>query len=245
MHTIIKFRVYCETEAQWVETWTEKETITVCPNNNTHQINDASIQEMTRTTEVEVKIKQESTETGGHFTMENYSMNIQPNETKSMDISWKFPVSVKVIYVIPDLRYPDNTITGIAAPQTIIGAILSDVESGSKTVAVNNTVTENIKIGYECFIGNEFVGRITSVDKALNVISFTDPIQTSKAANSLVRMQISVVKDLPVGHIFSGNTIGANNLSSKYIPKDMKIRCIYTNRYAQEIDFKFCIEYMY
>lgn len=42
MTDLYKYRVYCDTESQYVTTWMEAE-LTVCPNNNTHTITSGSI----------------------------------------------------------------------------------------------------------------------------------------------------------------------------------------------------------
>lgn len=43
MTTVNKYRIYCNTENAWVETWAESEP-TVCPNNNGHSVNNNSVQ---------------------------------------------------------------------------------------------------------------------------------------------------------------------------------------------------------
>ena len=39
---LYKYRVYCETESAWAETWGE-EPVLVCPNNNGHTVTSGSV----------------------------------------------------------------------------------------------------------------------------------------------------------------------------------------------------------
>ena len=43
MTTVNKYRIYCNDESNWIETWSEN-IITVCPNNNSHSVNSNSVQ---------------------------------------------------------------------------------------------------------------------------------------------------------------------------------------------------------
>lgn len=51
MTTITKYRIYCNTESNWVESWSETE-ISVCPNNNSHDVNSNSLQELESISEI-------------------------------------------------------------------------------------------------------------------------------------------------------------------------------------------------
>ena len=133
MTTIIKYRIYCNTDDKWEETWRSSDdpTLTVCPVNNTHEINGSSLQELETISESVIKIDEEGTEhsTGKHFRSESYTI-IAPTGTSLHQYTWEKPISVCEIKFGASKEHFGDIVNNKIGGHIPVGYLTASVETG-------------------------------------------------------------------------------------------------------------------
>ena len=212
--TIKKWRIFCNTENLWSEGWLEQEP-TVCFNNNTHTANLNSVQILEETEKVEVKIQREDISTGGNYNIQGYSMTIAANTTEILPVSWKFPINVLSVHCQSNDLNIGDTLDAIIRPKTLVGVNTVELVQGASTVSVNSTVIENCKIGYDIYIADEALGRVTSIDAVNSTVTFENTSLITYSPGTYIYLELRIVRDFNLGYYY-GNDFGAFN-GNKYI----------------------------
>jgi hypothetical protein len=241
--SVSKWKIYCQEEQQWTEGWSVESPIK-CFNNNLHEVNLNSIQELESTHLLRVKIEEESIETGGHYTVEGHCMTIQPNAVTTYDISWPFPVSVTVVNIQSKAENVGDTLSSIVGYKTICGVVTSNIGVGQTQISVTSTVIVNVKIGFEIYIGSEFLGRIVAIDAPNFFITMETPTTIYHPIGSPVYTQVRAIRNYQLG-MYSGNELGVSNIGGKYLKTGTLTKIFYTNNSNEEKKFRFSIEYLF
>lgn len=239
MTTVIQYRVYCNTEAVYYETWNTSDP-SVCPNNSAHGIDPDKTVELMDISEEAVKIKEETSAegtTGGHFQASSIGFNATANSVTTADFSYPTAIGpLSIEYVTTD-DHEGDLLTVQVAPQTIIGAITSNVEANSKVAFMSSTVHDNSFVGafLELTDGVQLndIGRIISMHSANGMVEFETATSNTFVYTSptYVRQSIHMIHNLEFGpahrHVHGESKIGAS-----YIPANTTIRVKYTNNSA-------------
>jgi len=237
MTTVYNYRLYCNYESKFVELW-DTDTPTVCPNNNTHEINEASITVIGTASEEAVVIKEEISAagtTGGHYQATSIGLDITANTTAQADFTYPIPIGpLSIEFMTKDIHEGDE-ISVTVAPNTIIGALTADVSSNVSGISVSNTVVENTFVGafLDLFDGvnNNSLNRIKEIYKNNNHIIMESPTVSSFSATSptYVRQSIKMMHNVEIGPA-GRYMLGESKIGASYIPAETTIRLTYSNK---------------
>jgi hypothetical protein len=246
MAELSKWRVFCVTENGWSYGWLEtgSDAPTTCFNNTSHQVNTGSISVIDTTENLTVKIKQETVETGGNFKSKGYSFVAGANTSTTLSVSWPYPVTACAVHIQTTEAQMGDVLNAIVGPKTIVGVIVSPAYVGNTVVSVNSTVFKNSYVGYEAYIGSQFVGEILELNPDLFTVKFSIPLTVDLPLNSYFKIQMRIIDSHMLGHTV-GNDIGATNIGGKSVPKNLPTHVIYKNNSDFEKTFCFTIEYLY
>jgi hypothetical protein len=244
-------RVFCNTESTFVTGWSE-ETLTYCPNNNTHDYDPSSITIIDTVTEDEVIVQEEETKTGGRYaaTTAVLKTNNVPDVTTIVSFSWPFPVNVLAsTFITKDIMEGDILNVNIAK-NTTVGAIAANVSAGATSMFVTDTVVENSATGiYMRLVGgttvNE-VGRIINVYSNNNLVTFETPTSNSFSVFSPTYCQITakLADNFTIGTA-GRYVMGESKIGGNYVPANVVADFEYTNKGNTEKSLYFVLEYLY
>lgn len=241
--SVSKWKIYCQEEEQWTEGWSV-EPPTKCYNSILHEVNSNSVQELETTQLLKVKIEEESIPTGGFYTVEGHCMTIQPSAVTTYDVSWPFPVSVTVVNIQSLEENIGDTVDSIVGYRTICGVVTSNIELGQTQISVTSTVINNVKIGFEIYIGSEFLGRVLAIDAPNFFITVENPTTVYHPIGRPVFTHVRAIKNYQLG-MNTGNELGVSNIGGKYLKTGTVTRIFYTNNSEVQKKFRFSIEYLF
>ena len=253
--SVNKWRVFCEDGDGWVEGYRSADLgpPTTCFYNNTHTIttsgsNAPQLLEVINNSMVTVR--EETIPVSGHIRIETVKLDVGPNEVHVKDLSWPFDIAPLSLTIhAEDINKGDHFQLDVA-PDTVVGAITSDVTTGNTVINVSPTVIENINIGFYCdlFDGvqKENLGHVLDIDRINSKITVETPntLTFSAASPTYVMMTVRYIgpHEFGVGgHI----SIGETKIGASYIAKHRNVRVTYTNNSDVEKDLTVLIEYLY
>lgn len=181
----------------------------------------------------EVKVLEESVDitkrTGGNYKGYGLKMDIGADlGDYSMDFSFPYPISLTSTEFTPSNDMIGDCFDVLVAPDTIIGAITSNVSTDDTIINVSPTVVQNLKIGYLLKINGDTVGYVIAINTANNTVTISDPIVNPHIAGTLVSMSVELTKDIWL-HGESRVELGANDIGGSYLPANTNIRFTYHN----------------
>jgi hypothetical protein len=259
--SVNKYQIFCITEGTWVSSYGTEEPHH-CANDQTHIINDDSIQLLETISNTTVIISEESIPTGGHFKSRTIECNIPAGVTGiETDYDHIFPYDVSMLNVFfnTDDIHNGDTVSAHVSPLTLIGMITEDYDMGvTTTMHVSPSTIEHIFIG--CYIdlysgitgGN--VGCVTQVDKLTNTITMCEISDLSEMAEMVEMSEFPTgsyvhltVKMIDKFHLEANRRIilGGNKIGSSFVPANTIGRIKYTNNSGDAKRFIFGIEYLY
>lgn len=244
--SIIRWQIYCNTEGGWTQGLLDQ-TVgppSVCFNNPTHIINPNSPQQLDATQLLNVKVIQEDIPTGGHYTTEGFSMTIPPLTTQTLPVSWPMKTTCTLVHVMSNIDNLHDILNAVVNPHTLIGGITTNIDINSNIAYVNVTVIANIKIGFECYIGSEHLGRVIGIDSTNSKITFENVTSISHTAGEPVYTEMKIIRNLPLG-MNNGYDLGSSSLGGKYLKENVITNIIYTNNSNVEKTFRFSVEYLF
>lgn len=251
MTTITKYRIYCETIGQWVETWRETPP-TTCPINDTHTVNGNSVQELETISPNTVKIDEESVgkTTGKNFRAESYTM-ICPTGTSVHTYQWVRPISVCETNFISTDEHIGDFVNNYVGGNSPVGVLTTGIETGANILPVSQTVIDNTFIGYKIIIKTGATGPTSYEFGELLIHNTVDNELTteltasqSHPAGSYIFFQSQIMKNYKI--VSSGfHGIGINRKSSSYLPENTPSNIHYTNNGTGTKEITFFVEYLY
>lgn len=245
--SVLKYRVYCQTEEEYTYTWGEG-LPTTCPNNNAHTIDDSTITILDTINTNSVIIQQESTPTGGNYRAESKMIEIDANETKTVDTQWPYPLSVLTLTLYAKEANDGDIVNTFVAPGTVVGVVTQNASQGATTLSVNSTVTDNIGNGYRVNIfdgqTSTFLGECISVDKHAGTIIIDTPVAEAITAGVYVQICINNIKNFAL----RGNTVyelARKTIGASSLPANATVRLQYENTTNEAKTFFYMMEYYY
>lgn len=245
MTTVNKYRIWCNTEADYVYSWSETEP-TTCPTDPAHSIN-TSLTTIVDTVETSRVIVEDYTV--GYFETSHVVMNIPvgtPGDIEEIDIEWPMDILLWRTILKPTSDMIGDFITVVAGPETTIGVAAATVNVSDTTISVNSTVTDNIWRGFlvtlDDTVNKDVCGRCTDVDKIAGTISFQTATANSFAAGTPVKISIYVLDAIELIDTDSID-IGLKGIKGKTLSKGTKLRIYYTNNSGTSKTLRWRIEY--
>lgn len=251
--TVFYYRMFCETENDYVYVWNDKRP-SKCPNSSAHTIRNNSVTITRRVAQSDVKVLEEDPDdggvTGGHFAVKSLPMTIGPSETKTATHTWPHAISVFAIEFISSANQLGDVVDVYINPEATIGALSGDVASGATVLPVTDSVLVYARVGFEITlddgVNNEALGAITAIDTATNEITVETATTNAFAAATptAVKMTVHMMQNYTFGHGGPVN-IGESKIGGSYIPANTPIRVVYQNKTAETKHFNPSIEYLY
>jgi hypothetical protein len=250
MATIYKYRIYCSTDSKYEYQWNEEEP-NKCPVNTSHSINTGL------TTIVEIRepnlitIKEEDTPTGGHFCTEVVKIEATANVITTVDSSWPFPITGLLVSFITNDTHEGDSVDIAVAPDTIIGAITSNMTSGNVIANVQQSVIDNISVGFYVTlwdgVNTHNCGRVINKNTVDKQITIEIPTTTDFLITRTTYVKITpyYVKNFELGPPWKYD-FGTSKIGGTYIPSNTIVRVLYHNT-SPETDkiIRAQVEYLY
>lgn len=249
---IYKYRVYCITEADYIETWAMTEP-TVCPNVNTDTIDQTSWTIVDKVSEEVVQVKEEDTPTGGHFIAECLDFDVPASAgDHNFDLSWPINIAILSTSVAATDGNVGDKIEVMGSPDTVIGGITADVNVGDTTINVQPTIFAYAKVGYNVSLLNASngqisqLGRILSMDPVAGTVIMETASDKAHSAAAPTYFRITVCRIHNFRFAISGlYTIGVAKIGASYLPANTPVRVIYNNVDGLAKKLAFYVEYLY
>jgi hypothetical protein len=247
-NTIYKYRIFCQTENNFVTTW-DKTQPTVCPNNNSHTIDTSSITITEQIADNNVNIIQSQPGfTNGFYIVEGWTLVIPANSSAYKDVSWPYNTSIMTMNLQPSTDNIGDTVNAYAGPDTTIGIITQTLAQNVSVINVNSTVLQNIKLGYNVSIVNNTqninMGDCISIDTVNSRITCNTVASESIAPGSYIKVSRHIIKNFT----FTTNNIinlANKSVSSTAFPANTIARLVYKNNSNTEKTFVYNSEYVY
>ena len=257
------FRIYCETDDKWEYLWNDPDIgITQCPTNNGHTVSlDSESPQQLIEEQAYVKIKEEVTPdglpaTGGHYFVETIIIDVEPGVTAFFNKSFPYPIGLIDVHFTSEENMRGDEIIACMACDTIIGALVADIEPGVTAtdygINVSDTVAQNVDVGYEIdlFDGvkSSELGLITKIHSSgINqdrLIMTKGPSETFLASSpTYIRMNIPMANLIigPPQHYY----MGQSSVGGQYVPTSINGRFIYKNNEGSAKKLYVNLEYFY
>lgn len=252
MSTIYKYRINCQTDG-YTYVWAETEP-SVCPVNTAHTITAADTTIIETNKPDVISIKEETTATNGIYKTIGYCLPIPSGNVGNIttqSVSFKLPMNLMDAWFFANEEHVTDEITVAIAPDTIIGVITSNIQSGETVLPVSSTVIDNSFTGYDVGLYNgatsEALGMIMahdSVNGNITVENATSIGWNTSPLTTYVRMTPILIDhcimNSPGKYMFAEKKIGG-----KYFPANTAIEVRYKNNEGNAKNFIFNIEFLY
>lgn len=258
MTNVTNYRIYCETESDWVEGWGASEP-TTCYNDTAHTVNANSVQDLQTVSDSLVIVQEESISTGGNLQLESYTFDVPSSgttgEITTFGITYPIPVNLLSFTVCPTDKNIGDCVSADVGYHTTIGAITENVDmgvSGGITgFGVSQTVMDYLNLGYQVTLTNGVtsceMGRCIMKDVVNNKISteFSSITDFSVASPTYVQQTVEMVRNLYFPYSTVPLHLGDDKIGASYIPANTVGRVHYTNNDGMAKKFTFYIEHLY
>ena len=220
-----KYRIYCETEAIFVEAWSEVQQ-TTCPNNNTHTIdpNKTVLVDLSNFGKTSIKQTFSEGESQDSYRLFSFYTDIQPLETKVISLQLPIDVNMFAVDVITRKSNIDDSYDVHVDKNTLIGYVVSN--SITNILSVSPTVIEYTKIGF--YISLDMVNYyiITHIDSINETITIETSINSS--IGDPVYLTYYMIKNRIIKH-FGSYPMGTSIIGSNRILKSQRGELTYRN----------------
>lgn len=243
--TLIKWNIFCVTENQFSSGWLEDSEgqPTSCFNNTAHVVNTELTAIIETTEKITVKLQREDIPTGGHYNCEGFSFMIKAYSTNFIEVKWPFPVNILSVHSQTSESQLEDVLNATVNPKTLVGVTTDTGVIGTNTLTVNETVINNLKIGFDVYIIDDYLGRIIEVNSQNSTISFENELENEYSSGSSIYGELRIIRNYNFGYN-SGNDFGAFN-GNKYLPTNTITKVCYTNTSNVQKKFCFSIEYLF
>ena len=173
-----------------------------------------------------VEIKQETVPTGQHYKYDTQAFDALAGQVTAHSFSYPISVSAE--------ENTGDTWSWVIAPNTVVGALTSDVATTDTVISCSQTVIDNVQVGFfvDLFDGvnTDDLGEVLSKDTGANTLTISTAATQQFLASSptYVRMSIYFLKDSEFGHPWR-LVYGEGKIKSSYVPANTVIKVSYNN----------------
>jgi hypothetical protein len=247
MTTVYQYRIYCNTEAQWVYTWGTSAPM-ACPNNTSHDINANSIMAIDSVSSTQVSILAENgnLKTGGNFRSSTINFVAAQNSTTVHSTSFPIPIALSNVQFHFTEQSVGDMIDCCCSQNTAIGATTADINAGVTTIPVSQDVITNIMVGFYVNItdgtNNDQLNRVITINSADNTIIVETATVNSFLTGATIQMSAYNVKDYFI-NTSQIHRIAYGRIGSRYIPANTVGTITYKNN--SNVSKTICIMFEY
>jgi hypothetical protein len=248
MSGVNHWKIFCNTEQNWVEGYLAKniEAPTKCFNNTSHDVNLNSTNLIGTIGEVqEVYVKAEKIPSGsGSFRNEGGAISIQPNETKVIPYIWKKDMNMLNICCTPNDKNIGDKLDLIISPNTIIGVLRETANENDTILKLTTNYLSLLRVGYEVLLNGTIVGEAIEIDTNDNSVRVCCDLNQVFPIGCPFGFQIKMIKNL---YIANNHPIEVGRLAvgPSFLPANTLCHVVYTNNDNQSKEFIYNLEYLY
>lgn len=204
MTTVNHYKIYCNTEAKYVDGWGTTSP-TTCYNNNTHSVNSNSVQVIEIVSSDVVKIREDSITIPRNVWIKHIEFtNIESNSSQDQYFTFDILTSMYSFTLVTDDTNKGDEFTIAINPDTTLGLITQNITAGDTTLYAPPGLLAYGWNGFELKVtdgtNTDVLGRMTNIDKTTGIVTFATPTAHSfSSANTLVKMTYYTMKDLKFG----------------------------------------------
>lgn len=202
--SVNRYKIYCSTEAKYVEGWGTA-TPTTCYNNNTHTVNADSWQLIETISTDIVKIKEDSVIIPRNVLIKHIEFaDVESNTEQSQYFTFDMVTSMYSFTLVVDDTNKGDEFTIAVNPDTTLGLITQNITAGDTLLYAPPGLLAYGWNGFELKVtdgtNTDELGRILSINKTTGVVTFETPtIHNFSSSNSLVKMTYYTMKNLKIG----------------------------------------------
>ena len=144
-----------------------------------------------------VKIEEESTPTGGNFSVMTIKVTAAAHSSISSVTSWPFPVSALSVVFIGDIDQINDSVDLAIGPDTVIGVITSNIVLPTSWVSQNYTVGQTVTYTHPVFGSRVYTCIV-------NTVNNEPPTKTSYWLHGFeINVNSTVIKHTMIGYYLS------------------------------------------
>jgi len=238
-----KYRMFCITENDYIYKW-DNTLPSHCYNNTSHILDTSTITIIDTISTNEMKISQELVPTGGNYRTEAKEFVLDGSAIQTFDISWPYRVSMLTITILSGDDNGDDILNTYIAPNTVIGIITQNISENDTIINVNQTVVDNINLGYRVYINNIFIGECINIDKTALTITIDTPSIINAVIGNYCTITINNIKNF----LLKKNAtyeLGRKTIGGSSIPANTIVRINYENKSQTTKELYVQWEYLY
>lgn len=249
--TLLKWRIYCNTESTWTYGWLEEShgPPVKCFNDTTHDVNLQSSLIIDSKYDMEVSVLEERIKTQGNFRSQGFKFEIPavPLYKKIVDL----PYHINLF----NMSYEVNTenlgdvMEGFYEPG-YIGSITADVSPSSTVIPVDGLTISLINIGYILKLirvsdnHTEELGEILNIDKINNTLTVEVPTTQDFIIGDNLGILVNGFKDIYL-QLLGRFKMGDTKIGGTYVESNGKLYLDYYNNNSTAKSFYFVFDYLY
>jgi hypothetical protein len=245
--SINNYRLYCNTESLYINTW-NSDTPTKCPNNNTHQIDTNSISIIDTINSSTVSIIQGNSSLNGYYRVENIVFTALANQIFTKTFSFPYNVGILTVNWSTGDTHAGDILNCYIAKNTTIGYITQKIQQGDTILHVSPTVFTHLCKGFLINITNGTqninMGECIMLDPITNTITCSIAANSNMNIGNLLQMTIHNIRNQ---YLIANENInlGIKHLNTSYLPANTFITCEYINNSNTDKLFKIWYDLIY
>ena len=250
MSIVNQYRVYCIQENTYVTAWGETAP-TLCPNDHVDRSIDTNFTTLIQTKKNNIVDVEQHVD--GYYQATTKIFNIPsgtPGTVVPIDISFPMNLNIWISSFYPTSDMIGDDITVIVAPEKIIGAVTSVVNSSATDIVITSEtfqagiLARGLEIELDDGVNKDSLGRIIDINPNTFTLTVETPTVNSFAIGTPVKMNLHMIKDVHISGIYKYE-FASKGLSVKSLPKDIITRILYTNNSGTAKTLYWNIEYNY
>jgi hypothetical protein len=238
MDCLKKYRVYCETEGQYVEVLRFSRP-TRCPTNHRHVIDATKTVELERipidTETMGVYITAKSYQnTNGYYMMEGHQFDVSGGlvaATTNNDLVLPIGQCVYGLRLCAHEEHIHDVFSIIINPNTVVGVLTQAADAGSAALQVSDTVTANCIPGF--YVSIDGVDEYQIIAKDDTSITLDRPLVSAAVQWSCLLLNVYIARNYMI-HETGIVKIGYGTMGGKVMPAGTVLRLVYESRNGLE-----------
>jgi hypothetical protein len=150
MTTLYNYRLFCETENDYVYKWDTVEP-TTCPHNNSHTIDPNSISIDGQVSTEQIIVREERIPTGGNFQAMTMKLVVPGNSTGTIATHWPFHVTAFGVNFITTNDHKGDIMNMYAGKDATVGALGAPIAPAVAWTSQNYTVGQIVTYPHPVF----------------------------------------------------------------------------------------------
>ncbi len=234
--TVYKYKIYCTTEAKYVEGWGSIEP-TTCYNNTAHSVNLNSVQQLETVKNSQVKVIEDSANIARNVKIVTIDfVDVPAGGTQTKTYTFDIVTSMYSYKFATDDTNKGDEITIAVNPNTVLGLITANVSAGNTFIYAPAAMFLYGWPGFNVYLSNgtnlDDLGEIRSINRVAGTITVqTAAVHNFSSTNTVMMMTYFNMKNLKIGppqmYAFGEDVIGG-----AAVPVGTVVHFTYKNNYT-------------